>query len=322
MPDGSAIEWTDATWNPVTGCTKVGAGCDNCYAERFAERFRDVAGHPYERGFDLTLRPDRLDRPLRWRKPRMIFVNSMSDLFHKDIPLDYTDRVFNVMQSARHHIFQVLTKRSSRMRRYLRRPVRNLRRPETHLVRRLDRGPGGAVPAAPPEGGSGRREVPVARTPPRPPRRARPREHFLGDRRGRERSGRPSDGGGMGPGHSRPVRPRRRCVLLQAVGRADAEGGRASSGRSGVERAAGIPYRPGVTSRWSAGPAHPEIGNPPAASGSEAAGGSPASRGDTQLLRGNAVGAAGSPATAGTRLPAKPSHGAVPGGKPRTRDGA
>ncbi len=119
MADKSAIEWTDATWNPVTGCTKISAGCDNCYAERFAERFRGVAGHPYEQGFDLTLRPERIDQPLAWRRPRMIFVNSMSDLFHKHVPFDFVDGVFDTMERARWHTFQVLTKRSSLMRKYV-----------------------------------------------------------------------------------------------------------------------------------------------------------------------------------------------------------
>ena len=119
MADGSAIEWTDATWNPVTGCTKITAGCDNCYAERFAERWRGIARHPFENGFDLTLRPDRLDQPLRWKRSRMIFVNSMSDLFHKKVPLPFVDAVFNSMEQANWHVFQVLTKRSSRMRDYL-----------------------------------------------------------------------------------------------------------------------------------------------------------------------------------------------------------
>ena len=86
MADSTSIEWTDATWNPVTGCTKISTGCDHCYAERFSERFRGTPGHPFETGFDLTLRPERLEQPLRWRTPRMIFVNSMSDLFHKEIP--------------------------------------------------------------------------------------------------------------------------------------------------------------------------------------------------------------------------------------------
>ena len=119
MADRSQIEWTDATWNPVTGCTRVSAGCDNCYAERFSERFRGVKGHPFENGFDLTLRPERLEHPLAWKKPRMIFVNSMSDLFHKDIPTDYVARVFDTMESAGQHMFQVLTKRSSLLRNFV-----------------------------------------------------------------------------------------------------------------------------------------------------------------------------------------------------------
>ena len=121
MADNSAIEWTDATWNPVTGCTKIGPGCDHCYAERFAERFRGVAGHPYEYGFDLTLRPERLHQPARWRRPRMIFVNSMSDLFHKKVPAAFVDRVFDVMERTEHHVYQVLTKRSSRLANYVNR---------------------------------------------------------------------------------------------------------------------------------------------------------------------------------------------------------
>ena len=120
MADGSAIEWTDATWNPVTGCTKITRGCDNCYAARFSERFRGVPGHPFENGFDLTLRPERLTQPLTWRKPRMVFVNSMSDLFHKGVPRPFIERVFDVMEEADWHVFQILTKRSSVMRSFLR----------------------------------------------------------------------------------------------------------------------------------------------------------------------------------------------------------
>jgi protein gp37 len=101
----SDIEWTDATWNPVTGCTKVGPGCDNCYAERFAERWRGIAGHPYEQGFDLTLWPSRLKQPVLWKKPRMIFVNSMSDLFHKDIERKFIDAVFDAMEQADWHVY-------------------------------------------------------------------------------------------------------------------------------------------------------------------------------------------------------------------------
>lgn len=119
MAQKTEIEWTDATWNPVTGCTKIGPGCDNCYAARFAERWRGIPGHPYEQGFDLRLWPDRLKQPLLWKKPRMIFVNSMSDLFHKEIERPYIDHVFDTMEAANWHIFQVLTKRSSLMRNYV-----------------------------------------------------------------------------------------------------------------------------------------------------------------------------------------------------------
>ena len=121
MANKTSIEWTDATWNPVTGCTKISSGCDNCYAERFSERFRGTPRHPFENGFDLTLRPERVDQPLRWREPRMIFVNSMSDLFHKDIPTAFISNVCNTMEMAHWHTFQVLTKRSSVMRNFLRR---------------------------------------------------------------------------------------------------------------------------------------------------------------------------------------------------------
>lgn len=119
MSDKSRIEWTDATWNPVRGCTKISPGCAHCYAETFAERFRGVPGHPYEQGFDLRLVPDKLNDPLRWSKPRMIFVNSMSDLFHDDVPDEYILSVVNVMQTASWHTYQVLTKRSERLRHLL-----------------------------------------------------------------------------------------------------------------------------------------------------------------------------------------------------------
>ncbi|MFD2182133.1 DUF5131 family protein [Rhodoplanes azumiensis] len=119
MADNSSIEWTDATWNPVTGCTKISAGCQNCYAERFSERFRGVPNHPFETGFDLTLRPERLVQPLNWKRPRMIFVNSMSDLFHKDIPESYISAVFDTMERADWHVYQVLTKRSSVLQKFI-----------------------------------------------------------------------------------------------------------------------------------------------------------------------------------------------------------
>jgi protein gp37 len=120
MATTTQIEWTDATWNPVTGCTKITRGCDFCYAERFSERFRGVPGHPFENGFDLTLRPERLEQPLHWKRPKRIFVNSMSDLFHKEVPKPFIDSVFDTMEAAEWHTYQVLTKRSSLMTRYLR----------------------------------------------------------------------------------------------------------------------------------------------------------------------------------------------------------
>ena len=125
MASKTSIEWTDATWNPVTGCTKVSTGCDHCYAERFSERFRNVPNHPFSTGFDLTLRPERLEQPLSWKKPRRIFVNSMSDLFQKEIPENYIDRVFDTMETADWHIYQVLTKRSSLLRNYTNRRYAN-----------------------------------------------------------------------------------------------------------------------------------------------------------------------------------------------------
>ena len=129
MASYSAIEWTDSTWNPVTGCTKVSPGCKNCYAETFAERWRGIPGHPYEQGFDLKLWPERITLPLVWKEPRMIFVNSMSDLFHKDVPDDFIRRVFKVMMEAKRHTFQVLTKRSERMTQWVRENFKNTKVP-------------------------------------------------------------------------------------------------------------------------------------------------------------------------------------------------
>lgn len=116
MSDNSKIEWTDATWNPVRGCTKISPGCKHCYAEVFAERFRGVPGHAYEQGFDLRLVPTKLEEPLKWRSPRLIFVNSMSDLFQDGVSDEYVIRVAKVMDTAKWHTFQVLTKRAERMR--------------------------------------------------------------------------------------------------------------------------------------------------------------------------------------------------------------
>ena len=115
MSDNSKIEWTDATWNPVRGCTKISPGCVHCYAETFAERFRGVPGHPFEFGFDLRLVPEKLGDPIRWSKPKKIFVNSMSDLFHEGVSDEYIEKVCRVMLAANWHTYQILTKRADRM---------------------------------------------------------------------------------------------------------------------------------------------------------------------------------------------------------------
>ncbi len=115
MAQNSAIEWTEATWNPVTGCTKISPGCKFCYADRMAKRLKAMGQQRYRNGFLLTLQPDVLDVPLRWKRPRVIFVNSMSDLFHEDVPFDFIRDCFNVMQTASQHTFQVLTKRPERV---------------------------------------------------------------------------------------------------------------------------------------------------------------------------------------------------------------
>lgn len=115
MSKGSTISWTNDTWNPVRGCSKVSVGCKNCYAETFAERWRGIPGHAFEQGFDLRLVPEKLDEPLHWKKPRRIFVNSMSDLFHEKVPFEYIDRVWHTMAEAHQHIYQILTKRPERM---------------------------------------------------------------------------------------------------------------------------------------------------------------------------------------------------------------
>ncbi len=123
MSANSTIEWTDATWNPVRGCTKISPGCKHCYAETFAERFRGVPGHPYEQGFDLKLIPEKLAEPLKWATPKTIFVNSMSDLFQNGVSNSYVEHVVRVMQLANWHTYQVLTKRADRLRDMLAGPL-------------------------------------------------------------------------------------------------------------------------------------------------------------------------------------------------------
>ncbi len=124
MSDKSKIEWTDATWNPIRGCTKISPGCKHCYAETFAERWRGIKGHPFEFGFDLRVVPEKLGDPLRWNQPRMIFVNSMSDLFHQNVPDEFIEKICRVMMAANWHTYQILTKRSDRMRDLLKTKLR------------------------------------------------------------------------------------------------------------------------------------------------------------------------------------------------------
>lgn len=116
MPSKSSIEWTDMTWNPVTGCTKISQGCKHCYAERMAKRLQHMGQARYSNGFSVTLHEDLLDEPMKWTKPRVVFVNSMSDLFHEDVPLWFIRKVFRSMEDNPQHVFQVLTKRSRRLR--------------------------------------------------------------------------------------------------------------------------------------------------------------------------------------------------------------
>ncbi len=124
MSSKSKIEWTDATWNPVRGCTKVSPGCTHCYAETFAERFRGVPGHPFEQGFDLRIVPEKLGEPLLWKTPKMIFVNSMSDLFHEGVSDEYIVEIARVMTQANWHTYQVLTKRHNRLKQLLKTKLR------------------------------------------------------------------------------------------------------------------------------------------------------------------------------------------------------
>ena len=225
-PHDDSIEWTDTTWNPVTGCTEITRDCDNCYARRLSERFRGTPGDPFENGFDLTLRPERLQQPLSWKRPRMIFVNSMSDLFHKQIPVEFIDRVFDTMEAAERHVFQVLTKRSSLMKRYLHRRYGRSKAPRhiwcgvsvedraaTARILHLQASPTSVrfLSIEPLHGPVERSDL-----------RGIPWVIFGGDMRTEG----PADGSALGHPHPGSLPARERRLLLQAVGRADAESGR------------------------------------------------------------------------------------------------
>src|ERR1700722_20291487 len=250
MSDNSAIEWCDATWNPTTGCTKITTGCDRCYAARFAERFRNVPGHPYEAGFDLTLRPERLKQPLSWMRPRMIFVDSMSDLFHKDIPTAYIDKVFDTMEEAEWHRFQVITKRSSLMRDYARErygtntapayialtvSVREALCAVSYLARRLGRGGNVEEPYRAPARDAGGCALSVDRADALAFGRSRLHRHSLAVARRRDGPRRTSLRHRLGSRNPRPVRGEVGRVLLQAMGRSAAKNQRDVAGRARVE---------------------------------------------------------------------------------------
>ena len=198
MADSTQIEWTDSTWNPVTGCTKLTAGCDHCYAERFSERFRNVKDHPFENGFDLTVRPERVQQPLAWKRPRRIFVNSMSDLFHKEVPVGFIDLVFDTMEKANWHTFQVLTKRSSLMTRYLAETLCWRRSTASCLAWRFDRKPAKRDPSKAPKARASGYEVRLIRATPVVSRRDRLERDQLGYRRRGKRPRCSTNGRGLG----------------------------------------------------------------------------------------------------------------------------
>lgn len=232
MAQGSGIEWTESTWNPVTGCAKISPGCKHCYAERMAERLQAMGQANYANGFALTLQPQMLERPLTWKTPQTIFVNSMSDLFHDDVPLAFIRRVFDVMARAHWHRFQVLTKRAERLQAIghaLDWPANvwmGVQRRERSLP-----APGRPTPCR-----AGADAVPLAGTAAWSDPRPESVRHRLGDRRRGVRSRRTPDEPCVGHRSPRPVCSRERAVLFQAVGGTEQEGHREGARGSRVGR--------------------------------------------------------------------------------------
>ncbi len=215
MSDHSTIEWTDATWNPVRGCTKISPGCAHCYAEVFAERFRGVPGHPYEQGFDLRFVPKKLAEPLHWNRPKMVFVNSMSDLFHEDVPVAYIERVLRVIATANWHTYQVLTKRSERLRQLLNNDLSWAAR-LPHVWWGVSVENRAARLAAPrrPSKHAGGSPLSFGRAVARRFGNARFDRHSVDDRGRRKRARRPAHGDRLGPKSPRPMRRCRRALFL------------------------------------------------------------------------------------------------------------
>ncbi len=232
MSANSKIEWTDATWNPVRGCTKISPGCLHCYAETFAERFRGVPGHPFEQGFDLRLVPEKLGDPLRWSNPQRIFVNSMSDLFHPGVPDEYIVKVARVMKAANWHTYQILTKRAGRMQKLLKGKLKfAAEQPHIwwgvsvenrqHGLPRID-----LLRDSPAQVRFLSIEPLLEHS-----RSDQLERHQLGDCRRRKRAGRAANGSRLGAGHPRAMSPRQSCLLFQAMGWRPQKGDRPGIGR-------------------------------------------------------------------------------------------
>ena len=215
MATRSAIEWTEVTWNPVTGCTKISHGCKHCYAERMARRLRAMGVDKYRDGFVVRTHEDSLDEPTRWRQPRLVFVNSMSDLFHQSVPTSFIESVFEVMHRASQHTFQVLTKRPRSGN-----PTQSQASLGSEHMARDEHRVGTVAGTAGTAWGDGcADEVPVARATPGSVAKPAASGNRLGHRRRRIRPRSPTDGGGVGTGHPRQLSGERRALFLQAVGR-------------------------------------------------------------------------------------------------------
>ena len=221
MSDHTRIEWTDTTWNPIRGCTKISPGCAHCYAETFAERFRGVKDHPYEQGFDLRLVPEKLGDPFKWSRPRLDGIRELDeyDLFHEDVPYTYIREAVDVMLQANWHTYQVLTKRSGRLRELLQTRLKDAAAALQIWWGVSVENPARRIAAHPrPAANTSCHSLSVGRAPSGRPRIAGSHRNPLGDRGRRKWSWMPSDQWRVDQGHSRSVPESRRLVFLQTVG--------------------------------------------------------------------------------------------------------
>jgi hypothetical protein len=237
MSSTTPIEWTDSTWNPLHGCTEVSPGCANCYAKTFSERFRGVVGHHFQHGFDLRLIPHRLNDPLFLKRPRKIFVNSMSDLFHEKVPEDYIEKVCRTMLTANWHTYQVLTKRHVRMSSLLKTTLKEAAA-APHIWWGGQRGKSSTWIAAYRRTAAewGSRKIPFRRAPVGGLGRDKFVWNRLGHSRRRKRSSSPANDGGLGCWNPRPMSGSPRAFLFQAVGRNTQEKGWKTSRRPCLRR--------------------------------------------------------------------------------------